>query len=279
MASIEHPIGMNSEQHRAFTEKVFSQTVGVVNLLRVQGKTAAGKTMLVEEMGTGSACRWKGRRFVLTAKHVLAGAGSSELAFFARPSGRIAWVTRDAPPAFAQRVPLRIEEIFESPCEDIAALILHEEDADSSRLHFCDLPIGFAPVPSGPGVTLLIGYPGDRSFPVASARQQDGSVQHALCAVPAACWGSIIGEAPPLISSQYDPGRHFLIRFDPSEEGSMPYGYSGAGVWYQGPERQALWAARPVLSGVQTSWYPQSKLMVAVRSEIVRQFLEKALGA
>ena len=39
MATVEHPIGLNSEQHRAFAAKVFWQTVGIVNLVRVQWTT------------------------------------------------------------------------------------------------------------------------------------------------------------------------------------------------------------------------------------------------
>jgi hypothetical protein len=269
---------MNSEQHRAFTENVFWHTVGVVNLVRVQGKTSTGTAISVEEMGAGSACSWMGKKLVLTAKHVVAGAEPSELAFFTRPSGQIGWVTRDGPPAFAERVPLRIEEIVESPRQDLAALILTGGEADRSQLHFCDLPACLAPVPSGPGVTLLIGYPGDQSFPIATVRRRNGSVHHDLVAVPEAFWGSIVDNPPRFLSSDYDPARHFLLRFDPSEEGSMPHGYSGAGVWYQRSGKHALWVAQPVLAGLQTSWYARSKLMVAIRSEVVREFLEGTLG-
>jgi hypothetical protein len=278
MAVIEHPIGLNSEQHRAFTEKVFWQTVGVVNLVRVTGKTPAGRTVSAEEMGTGSACRWKGRKLVVTAKHVLDGAGPTDLAFFLRPSGQIGWVTHEAPPPFAERVSLRIREIVESPSEDLAALVVSEEDADRSNLQFCDLPAAFAPVPSGPGVTLLIGYPGDQTFPVAITRQRSGSIQMDLGALPSACWGSIVDEVPRFFPSAFDPNRHFLVRYDPREEGAMPYGYSGTGVWYQNSMKRELWAADPVLAGVQKEWHRESNLMICIRSEIVRQFLDEFLG-
>jgi hypothetical protein len=278
MTVIEHPIGLNSEQHRAFTENVFWQTVGVVNLVRVTGKTPAGTTVSAEEMGTGSACRWKGRKLVLTAKHVLAGAGPSELAFFLRPSGQIGWVTRDAPPPFAERVFLQIEEIVEAPSEDLAALVLGPEDADRSNLQFCDLPAAFAPVPSGPGVTLLIGYPGDQTFPVAIMRQRSGSVHMDLGALPSACWGSIVDEIPRFFPSSYDPRRHFLIRFDPREEGSRPHGYSGTGVWYQSATKREIWAADPVLAGIQKAWHSESNLMICIKSEVVHQFLDEFLG-
>jgi hypothetical protein len=278
MATVEHPIGLNSEQHRAFSEKVFWQTVGIVNLVRVQGKTDTGRAFAVEEMGAGSACLWKDRKLILTAKHVLEGAGPTDLLFFLRPSEQIDWVTRAATPTLARRIALQIETIVECPQEDLAVLILADEDADRSRLHFCDLPTAFAPVPSGPGVTLLIGYPGDQSFPVASTRQPNGSVHYDLAAVPAVLWGSIVDEIPRFFPSSYDPNRHFLIRFDPREEGSMPHGYSGTGVWYQRSGKREVWVADPVLAGVQKEWHRESNLMIGIRSEFVRDFLERSLG-
>jgi len=278
VAVIEHPIGLNSEQHRAFAERIFSQTVGIVNLVRTIGKTASGKAVSVEEMGTGSVCRWGNRRLVLTAKHVLEGAGPNDLRFFLRPCGSIEWVTRSGPPDLAECRLLPIEDIIRCPKEDLAALILGPEGTDESTLHSCDLPTNLRPVPSGPGVTMLIGYPSDQSFPVATIRQSSGSVSHIFAATPAACWGSIVDEIPRFFPSSYDPDRHFLIRFDPREEGSMPHGYSGTGVWYQNPTKREVWAADPVLAGVQKAWHRESNLMIGVRSEVVRQFLEESLG-
>jgi|HubBroStandDraft_5_1064220.scaffolds.fasta_scaffold146951_1 hypothetical protein len=276
MATVEHPLGLNSEQHRAFAEKVFWQTAGIVNLVPVQG-TTAGKTFSFEEMGTGSACRWKNARIVLTAKHVLQGAGPSEVRFFLRPSGQIDWCARSSQTAFAERVSVRIDDIVRCAWEDLACLILAPDDADHTPLHFRDLPAGFGATPPSGAVTFLLGYPSGRSFPVASARQQSGAVHSVFAAEPDACWGSIVGEIPRFLSSKFDPDRHFLIRFDPSEEGSMPHGYSGTGVWYQNPEKRLVWAADPVLAGVQTGWFEKSKVMVAVRPEVVKEFLEVSL--
>jgi hypothetical protein len=93
VASVDHPIGVNSEQHRAFTEKVFWQTVGVVNMVHVRGKTGTGQPVSVEEMGTGSTSQWKGRKLVLTAKHVLDGAGPSRVVFLyqTKRAGRLGY--------------------------------------------------------------------------------------------------------------------------------------------------------------------------------------------
>lgn len=278
MASVENPIGLNSEQHRAFSESVFSRTVGIVNLQRVQRKTPSGQMLSIEEMGTGSACQWRDRKLILTAKHVLENAGISDLRFFLRPTGSVDWGARSGPPTLSGSTVLDVKDIVRSRAEDLAVLILEPEPAERSGLLFCDLPTNLKPVPSGSGVTLLIGYPGDLTFPVAATRQEDGVTNYMCAVMPSACWGSIISEAPRYFPSSYDPGRHFLIRFDPQEEGSMPHGYSGTGVWYQSPFKRQLWAADPVLAGVQTAWHRPSNLMIAVRSEIVREFLEQCVG-
>ena len=177
-----------------------------------------------------------------------------------------------------RRTQLGIERIIRSKSEDLACLILDPKCSGHPRLQFCDFPddIGAVP-PSGSGV-FLIGYPVDQSFSVASAQQSNGPAHYIFAAVPAACWRPIVGEVPSSLSSSYDPDRHFLIRFDPAEEGSMPHGYSGTGVWYQNSATREVWAAVPVLAGVQMSWYSKSKLMQAIRPEVVRQFLEQTLG-
>ena len=278
MPTIEHPLGLNSEQHRAFSERVFSQTVGIVNLVRAPHRAPNGKTASVEEMGTGSACRWRDRNLVLTAKHVVEGAGPSQLRFFLRPSGKIEWVARSGPVEFAERELLEVDDVITCGWEDLAALVSARTHADSPSLHFCALPDKFGTVPPAPGVTLIIGYPGDLSFPVASSRQPTGSINYACAATPAACWASVVDETPRFFPSSYDSDRHFLLHFDPAEEGSMPHGYSGTGVWYQSATKREIWTADPVLCGVQVRWHRESNLMIAVQSEIVRQFLEENVG-
>jgi hypothetical protein len=41
---------------------------------------------------------------------------------------------------------------------------------------------------------------------------------------------------------------------------------------------EALWTADPVLAGVEASWHRESKLMIAIRSEVVREFLEESVA-
>jgi hypothetical protein len=74
----QHVIGLNLEEQKAFTEQAFSHTVGVVNLKEIVNESARLRS---EQIGTGSTCDWKGKKVILTAKHVVEGADPSEIAF------------------------------------------------------------------------------------------------------------------------------------------------------------------------------------------------------
>jgi len=91
------------------------------------------------------------------------------------------------------------------------------------------------------------------------------------------CWVVPIAEPPRFFPSSFDPGRHFLLRYDPAAEGTQPHGYSGSGVWYQRGGASGFWVAQPVLAGVETSWHKASNLMIAIRSEVMREFLEQSV--
>jgi len=278
MSTVEHPLKLNSEKHHAFAERVAWHTVFVINGIHVPAINPAGGTVWSEAVGAGSACRWNGRQLILTAKHLLEGAGPSDVRFFLRPSGRVDWATRPTQSVAAETVTLNVEDIIRSPSEDLACIILGRNGLEG-RLEFLDLPAGFGVVPAGGSGTLISGCPSDQIVPVAEA-VENGRMRRVILALqPMGCWAVVVAEPPRFFPSSFDPSRHFLLRYDPAQEGAQPFGYSGSGVWYQGAGDPEFWSARPVLAGVETSWHQPSKLMIAIRSEIVRQFLEEALGS
>jgi hypothetical protein len=279
MGVVEHPIGHDVVLHRAFAERVVWQTVGVINCRYERADLPRGGTAYFQGIGTGSACCWNGRDIILTAKHVLEGARIQDLRFLLRPSGQMDdWSSRFTPSAASERVELGIENIAVCRTYDLAAIVLNQDRSDRTQLQYCDLPSSFAPVPAPGGGVFLVGYPSDLTVSVASRRGPDGVTQHALGAVGKGCWTTVVGETPRFFPSSYDPGLQFLLAFDPAMESSMPHGYSGAGVWYQGRGTSDLWAARPALAGVQIKWHAESNLMIGVRSDVVREFLESDLG-
>jgi hypothetical protein len=277
MSSVEHPLSLNSELHHAFSEKVAWHTALVVNGVRTQLTSATGQIVSSEGVGVGSACCWNGKKLILTAKHVLEGALSADIRFFLRPNGAIDWGTRSSPPLAAQTTVLEVEDLITCPFEDLACMILGTKESCQGRLEFADLPKDFGDVPDSGGATLIVGSPTDRTLSIAEG--QAGSIHwRALAMQPRGCWAVVAGEAPKYFPSSFDPRQHFLLHYDPAQEGSLPYGFSGSGVWYRRRKTESLWAADPVLAGVQVSWHRESNLMIAVRSDVVRQFLQQSIN-
>lgn len=275
MASVEHPIGQNLARHRAFAERVVWQMVGIINC-KYQMATSPGGTAYCQGIGTGSAFRWKNKYLILTAKHVLEDAGASDLRFLLRPSGQLGdWATRFERPELSERVEFAIDRIVMSPRYDLAAIILGSDPSGRAHLQYCQLPSGLAPVPTAGSGVFLAGYPSDLTVTVASRVGADGVALHALGAIGYGCWTTVVDKPPRFFPSSYDPDLHFLLEFDPAKESSKPQGYSGAGVWYQGQGSSEVWAARPVLAGLQTGWHAESKLMISIRSEVIGRFLEE----
>jgi hypothetical protein len=252
-------------------------TVFVINGVHVPTVNPVGGTIWSEGVGAGSACRWKGKQIVLTAKHLLEAAGPSDVRFFLRPSGRVDWATRPSRSAAAKTVTLKVQDIIRSRSEDLACIVLGENDLDG-RVEFVDLPNDFGAAPAGGGGTLISGCPSDQIVPVAEA-VESGRVRRVVLALqPMGCWAVVVSEPPRFFPSSFDQSRHFLLKYDPAAEGAQPFGYSGSGVWYQGNGSSEFWVARPVLAGVETSWHEPSNLMIAIRSEVVKEFLQEALG-
>jgi hypothetical protein len=260
-----------SEQHHAFAERVAAHIAIIINGARTRGKSATGQNIEEEGVGSGSACIWNGRRLLLTAKHVLDDVKPRDLRFFLRQGGKIDWAVQPAQPSLALGVPLKVERIVTSRSEDLACVVLSPEP--DNRLEFVRLPKSFGKVPPDGGGILLYGCPSDQNVPVAAVRHQS-ELRVAFAARPRGCWAVVKGTVPPHFPSSFDPHRHFLLHYDPKEEGAMPLGFSGAGVWYRRKGRGSIWLADPVLAGIQTSWHRPSNTMIAVRSQIVRRFLE-----
>lgn len=278
MSSVEHPLALNSEKHHAFSERVASHTAAVINGVLTEGETPEGQIVSSEGVGVGSACCWKGKKLVLTAKHVLEGANPSDIRFFLRQDRPIEWGTRPSRPTVEHAVVLAIQEIVRCPSEDLACVVLGAKES-GKRLEFVDLPRDFGDVPPDGSGTLILGAPTDKAVAIAEGQRPGGQRWRSSALQVSGCWAVVTSEVPRFFPSSFDPTRHFLLHYDPAEEGgSLPYGFSGTGVWYRRQKNEPVWSADPVLAGVETRWHRESKLMIAVRSEVVRRFLEDEVG-
>jgi hypothetical protein len=273
MSSTEHPTTLNSEVHHAFSERVAWHTAVVINGVLIESRSANGQIISSEAMGIGSACSWKGKKLLLTAKHVVDGAVPRDLRFFLRQDRPIDWNTRPFPPTGEEATVLGIQEIVRCSSEDLACIIL-EESESGNRLEFANLPQDFGDVPPDGSGTLIFGSPADRCVCIGEFQQLNGQRRRDLAVEPRGCWVVVAGEPPMFFPSSFDSDRHFLLRYDPDEEGSLPFGFSGAGVWYRRQRNDSIWVADPVLAGVQVGWHRESKLMTAIRSSVVKEFLD-----
>ena len=79
--------------------------------------------------------------------------------------------------------------------------------------------------------------------------------------------------------SGFDAESHFVIKFKPDFEGGRPHGYNGAGVWLPNPEQAnpSVWAPDPLLLGIETHGCIKSLVLRAVKSDLVRRFLEQVI--
>lgn len=270
----DDPAGLLSEKHHAFAEKVASYTAIVINRARVCGQSPSGENREEESIGIGSACLWNGKKVIVTAKHVVEGACPSDLRFFIRQDGKIDWQVKPNLPPIGLRISLEVAKIVLSSSDDLAAIVLSE--CPERFLDFIPIPRAFAKAPPGGKGVLLYGCPYDQRIPISATRH--GAELHVGYAVqPRGCWAIVEGKTPQHFPSSFNPARHFLLHYDPSEEGALPHGFSGAGVWYRRGNSDVIWSANPVLAGVQTSWHKKSKTMIVIRSRVVQAFLRTAL--
>ena len=148
----------------------------VINGIHVPAANPAGGTVWSEPVGTGSACRWNGKEIILTAKHVLEGAGPSDVRFFLRPSGRVDWATRPSRSVAGKAEALNVCDMITSSSEDLACIILGENDLEG-RVEFLDL---------------ISGCPSDQIIPVAQAVESEQMRRIVLALQPMGCWAVIV---------------------------------------------------------------------------------------
>jgi hypothetical protein len=277
MSTVEHPLSTNQEQHHAFAERVASHVVTVVNRVWRVGRAQDGQNVAEQPPGMGAAVVWNGRRLILTAKHVIEDAEPKDIQFCTRADGPIDWGVRSANPLVVHPVTMKIDRIVKCRSEDLACIVL-KPDQSFGPLEFLDIPAGLDEVPSSGAGTLIHGCPVDQNIPVGAWRQGAGPLLIGLASRPRGCWAVVEGDPPKCLPSSFDSERHFLLKFDPTQEGVQPYGFSGSGVWGHRRKGKGVWSANPVLSGIQFAWHRPTNLMFAVRSEMIREFLESAIS-
>lgn len=220
------------------------------------------------DVGTGTLARWKSTGLVLTANHNLDRTKPSEVRFCFYPGGSL----REGPMTAQDRgdlyrgvlMPVGDETIADKS-NDIVAIPWNLEHLPGAA-KFYEVDHRVSTINDGATV-VLAGYAGDNSFPLPQRSRAVGIT------VQTGRFDTTLNSRKGL-SSEYRPADHFLLPYSRVEEGIRPYGISGAGAWCNADCPGDVWAARPLLVGVQTSWFATSKLLQIVRMGPILSLLE-----
>jgi len=230
-------------------------------------------------VGTGILVSDGGRRFVLTAEHVVRGVALDDIRIWFRPSSAI--VEKDARSAvpkdfggftFGESVPF-VRAGFVSE-RDLAYL-----EIPSSYVipHHC-LPYDLCksesfvrwPDERLDGVTVICyGFPVQNSLEITTSN----GVFNALGSVFHECnYDRKLNDTEwKFLASEFSSAKDFLIAY-PDSDYVYPKGFSGCGVWAVGGEEveSRVWQPDPLLMGVARSFVPTRGLLVASKFPFAR---------
>ena len=222
------------------------------------------------QVGTGSLVRWKSKPLILTANHNLKGVKPSAMRFRVFPGGPLAWGPmtdcRDYSIMSAGcALPVKDEALADTDNDVVAIRLCTERLPEAAEFYELGRP---TPVLSEGNSVIVVGFAWDNSVPLLGQARaigvttQTGRFDAAL-------------NARSDLSSQYDPTNHFLLPYTRIDEGVRPHGMSGAGAWGNLNHSGMVWNAKPALVGIQTSYFPKSKLIQMTRIKTILNLLEQ----
>jgi len=277
-----HGTDVLNQEGKAIGERLWSYAVGVTNRALVTTGTDPVTELPAREEetpGTGVAGRWNDQHFIAIAKHVLVSATPSDLSLFVRERGdlKVQHASQVTPQDASAPIPLNdpTAVIHRSPTEDLAVITI-SPNAVSPLLEFFDFRDGQWVDPTEGEIVAGVGYPvavGVRF------QHQVGSIIHGnIVLSPTPFTGRVLPDATGRYFQKFDPARHYLTTYEPTESGTHPSGISGAAVWIESKEKQAVWAARLQFAGVCTDCYRDGTVEQIIRASVVRQFLADVFG-
>lgn len=251
----------------AIEEAVRRKTVGIVH--------GSGSDKW-RGIGTGTLVVWKGRRFVLTADHVIRDTKTADLRFF---------LPSVSPPEKVERhellqlrgvdtanlnqfVEFQLISVFRNQALDLAVIDVDPRAGLPEPAEFFELEQGAASPATGATVTLT-GFPQD-----ISRQTEEGH----FVVFTHAEWSDVI-DAPDGLDG-FDPRIHIAVPYAAREQygDALPHGLSGSAAWFRRGTTPGVWHANLELGGVTISWYKRPNLLKVIRREIVEGFLQQDTG-
>lgn len=253
---------------KAAVEAIASHTVGIA----VLDNTA---------IGTGTLVSYLGKRYVLTAKHVIAGAAIETIRFWPRPPrAMIEKAAKDATDADYGRetvgVLFPVAAYSTSSEADIALLEIDARFELAAGAEFYDLsrsaPFGdWRPEGLDALLLLIFGYPTENSRPLRRVGNMEQRFLGATAFESRYFAESNEPEKWKGLPYQLDPAKDFLFDYpQPIEDAMHPRGFSGCGVWVPCdiPGRP-VWTSEPVLLGVTHTYLKSRGLIAATQMPVI----------
>jgi hypothetical protein len=233
--------------------------------------------------GSGVAVQYKGKEYILTAAHVLKPLQDHrKLKFIGRPSVPFKNVTFNQLPGFRDKmnssfglpeaVSVHISKcIYGAPDEDVAAIEVENAHDSLPQTIFHNLSEHESIQPLAGTLASAFGFPGE----IATHFTHEITGHRGVMARSLHIDVNVkdISVAP----NRLNPAVNFITDYTFKESGCNPKGMSGCGIWSR-PKRSIglVWSPYTTrLLGIQSSFYPKSKLLVAVKIERVMNILSQ----
>lgn len=255
---------VNDNQYLAIEFAITQSVVGIV------GRGQDG--LPGQQIGTGTLCEERGKRFILTAEHVVSQCTAEDLFFFT-PAESVGRKEFGQPldiklNEVAVRKPLPVTCIHADSNLDVAILELPSEFRGESYWTFrrilptpLDLEVGHH--------TVAIGHPSQLAQPIDRSGLLMAFKKVECLKVTDLGTTSIEG---------FDPQKHFLTDF-PSSKRLHPAGFSGSGVWANYETKGDVWVAYPAFVGMIVSYFKRREMLKAVRASVIVDFIKASLRA
>ncbi len=234
--------------------------------------------------GSGVAVRYDGKYYLLTAAHVLRPLKDlQKLRIIGRPPIPFKNVTfrqlqndiprrNDEPFGFSEPVNVdAINTIFGEAGEDVVAIEINGREESLPYTNFHDLGQYSSDDLSPGSIASAFGFPGAIAQRVMhQPTRRQGVMANSLHI-------DIEIKDISVAPEKLNPAVNFITDYTFEDAGCDPKGMSGCGIWSR-PQRSTglVWSPYTTrLLGIQSSFYPRSKLLMAVRIDRVIEILSR----
>jgi len=226
-------------------------------------------------VGTGTLITLSDRLFILTCKHVVK---KGKLLFSTRAGANLKLVEREE--IKKKPVPLLIKNVDKATLTEppIVNKYLSKDDEDDIAL--LELDISKRPIKDhyffGLSRQNVKAEERERTLYVLGyAAELARQVDSQTIGYFSSYFSSVVSNKKGSYQN-YNQKKHFLIEYPLVKEPMRLHGISGAGIWMRHAYNDGcpIWTANPRLVGLQTSVYPDSRVIKAIKIEVLFSFLD-----